>query len=997
MTKTTTSLVLEQCSRCGRDLAGDEYPTGLGGGCLCDCTLASSLPEILPHIAEGSIVATLVTPLDSWVSWRPFGDDQVSSVLGRLAGRTLQRGAARVRARCATLPFYARYQLIELQFAGNHGPEYVFGLDGPEQTMWLDGSSGPVHETNEAESLALTDETVNNYIRFFFFFVRGDSGPFVLVEEQDDIDLVSDGASGEQNGGTPEFEASQLRARLQDLRRRVTPLAIRRVDEGGRWTAECTVAYDDLLFASTLQVSSNGEVEMVDDEPIGELDGFSVAAYPPLQGVPDDGEGEVISRPSPQGSGEVRTDADEPEELPRDRDVTEAIVTVLLEDAIRERDSDTVQSSMLLRHFNAETGADKPIDRLARLVVHSVPVIIVESDIPFVEDFVAGLIDAPDHRVSGGRVSRAGVLQGDELRCVVDLDARTGLQVLSFHAYRGLFDPERTAHELALGDATVLIGCERAADVPEPLRRIADLVLTFPRIDRGRFARIFERVFAAKPTPGWDAPGADWTRYLVPADFHMPRRLSLNPDEALRFLKDRVQTRLNQVTPDVGPRLSELHGLGEARQICEDFVSDIRAAQAGQIPWTALDRGLLLVGAPGTGKTTLARALARECGVKFIVASAASWQSSGALDAHLQAMRADFSEARRYAPAILFLDEIDSIGSRELIGGDRNIIYQTDVINALLEQIQGITTVDPVIVIAATNYLDRVDPALRRAGRLDQAVQLPLPNIPSLEQIFAYYLAPYRAAKQVARGVETRTLSELSLGLTGADVEFFVRGAARRARRANRKIKQEDLVAEITHRPRRPDSAPRLTKAEIRRVAVHEAGHALARLISSTHGPDITFITIIPRMDGSLGFVASVPSDGHVMTRRTMLEELETVLAGRAAEEIVFGTDEIGTGAGGPSKASDLAIATRTAALLVCQSGLGGDGALHWTEQPTSAQDTQIDALLSKAYSSVVARLDAQRVLLDRIAAILEDKQELSGTELRRMLSETRAASMAAT
>ena len=908
-----------------------------------------------------------------------------------------ERGDATVSARCASLPFYARSQLIELQFAGNHGPEYVFGLDGPGQTAWLDGSSGPVHQTNEVESLVLTDETVSEYIRFFFFFVRGDSGPFVLVEAQDDIDLVSDSASREQNGGTPEADASELRARLQDLRGRVAPLTTRGVDKRGRWTVECTVAYDDSLFASTLQVSSNGEVEMVDDEPIGELHRLSVTEYPPLAEVPHDGEGEVIGRPPPPGNGEVKRGADEPDELPRDRDVTEAIVTVLLEDAIREGDGDTVQSSMLLRHFNAETGGDKPIDRLARLVLDSVPVIIVESDIPFVEDFVAGLIDGPDHLVSRSGASRAGVLPGDELRCVVDLDAQVKLQLLSFHAYRGLFDPERTAHELALGDASVLIGCERAADVPEPLRRIADLVLTFPRIDRGRFARIFERVFAAKPTRGWDDPGADWTRYLVPADFHMPRRLSLDPDDALQFLKDRVHARLNEVTPDVGPRLNELHGLGEARQICEDFVTDIRAAQAGQIPWTALDRGLLLVGVPGTGKTTLAGALARECGVKFVVASAARWQSSGALDAHLQAMRADFTEARRYAPAILFLDEIDSIGSRELMGGDRNIVYQTDVINALLEQIQGIATVDPVIVIAATNYPERVDPALRRAGRLDQTVQLPLPNIPSLEQIYAYYLEPYRAEKQVARGVETRTLSELSLGLTGADVEFFVRGAARRARRANRGIKQEDLVAEITHRPRRLDSAPRLAKEEIRRVAVHEAGHALARLISSTHGDDITFVTIIPRMDGSLGFVASVPSNGHVLTRRTMLEELETLLAGRAAEEVVFGAGEVGTGAGGPNKGSDLAVATRTAALLVCQSGLGDDGALHWTEQPTPSQNTQIDALLGKAYSSIIARLETQRTLLDRIVAILEDKQELSGAELRRMVSETRSASVAVT
>src|SRR5205085_11359952 len=132
--------------------------------------------------------------------------------------------------------------------------------------------------------------------------------------------------------------------------------------------------------------------------------------------------------------------------------------------------------------------------------------------------------------------------------------------------------------------------------------------------------------------------------------------------------------------------------------------------------------------------------------------------------------------------------------------------------------------------------------ALRRSGRLDQVVRLSLPNIASLEQIYSYYLAPYRESNELARGVNMRSLAELSFGLTGADVEFFVRGAARRARHARRKIKQEDLVAEITHRPRRSDSAPRLGPDELRRVAVHEAGHALARLISSTHGEDLTFV-----------------------------------------------------------------------------------------------------------------------------------------------------------
>ena len=165
-------------------------------------------------------------------------------------------------------------------------------------------------------------------------------------------------------------------------------------------------------------------------------------------------------------------------------------------------------------------------------------------------------------------------------------------------------------------------------------------------------------------------------------------------------------------------------------------------------------------------------------------------------------------------------------------------MYQTDVINALLEEIQGIGSTDSVIVIGATNYLEKIDPALRRAGRLDQVVEIPLPNVEGLEQhlrvLPVAVLRPSGGA--LAPGVDTRALAELAFGLTGADVEFFVRGAARRARRENRPVGQNDLVAEITRRPRRPDSAPRLTPAEMHRVAVHEAGHTVARLISSTHG-----------------------------------------------------------------------------------------------------------------------------------------------------------------
>jgi ATP-dependent Zn protease len=450
-------------------------------------------------------------------------------------------------------------------------------------------------------------------------------------------------------------------------------------------------------------------------------------------------------------------------------------------------------------------------------------------------------------------------------------------------------------------------------------------------------------------------------------------------------LRDRVLRRLKNVSAESGPSLSELHGIGEAGRIAQDLIADIRSAQTGQIPWSSVDRGFLLVGRPGTGKTSLARAIAKESGIKFVNASATGWQSAGALDAHLRAMRSDFTDARRYAPSILFIDEIDSIGNRERLVG-HNASYQTDVINALLEQIQGFETDSPVIVIGATNFADNVDPALKRAGRLDQAIQIPLPNIEGLEKIFEHYLAPYRAANDVGPDVAPRLVAELTLGLTGADVEFFVRGAARRARRESRPIEQQDLLAEVTGRPRRADSAPQLGPEEMRRVAVHEGGHTTARLLGSRGGSELTFVTIVPRMDGSLGFVASLPREGSTLTRRQVIEEVETILSGRAAEEIVYGADDVGLGAGGLSPSSDLAIATSWATVLVCQSGLGGDKSLHWTRTPTSKQEEQIDEMLSLSYASALAKLRANRKLLDEVTELLVRNQEVDGGQLRALV-----------
>ena len=914
--------------------------------------------------------------------WTPCEPPVIGELIANLRTRSPQSfaGAVVLKARQAWLPFYTDHFLIDATLHGVADVERALLLRGRSDTYWLDGQARPIHVVNALESLELTESTVLDYVRYFLFAMRGDQGPFVLIESPDEITAID--AAATANEADP--------ASLESIRGLWVPLRLEGRTQDDRFAVQATVAYADGLYASTFAVQTDGEIEMRDDRPLALLAGLATPSCPNLVPRPDDPEPlpaaprpslEEVLHQAKARAVETASEAKASGDLP----VTEAFVSVLLAEAVRAS-----LGHRLLQRFNTQSSAAGPTGQLTRFVKEFSPIIVIESEIPFVEDLVVGLLDSGREVFPAARTRHAAAVQGDDSRCWVDVrEADARLHLISFHAYRSLWDAEWTAHQLSIGEAPVLIGCERRADVPEALRRVTDLFLTLPRIDERLFVAIFRQVIGSPPPRRWRTGGSDWVRYLLHTDFHAPLRFKLDAAETVDYLRDRCRARLAQVSAADSLALKDLHGLGEARQIAEDMIADIGAARAGRVPWSAVDRGLLLVGAAGTGKTTLARAIARACDVKFIHASATQWQSAGALDQHLRAIRETFSAARRYAPAILFLDEIDSIGNRELFTGS-NAIYQTDIVNAVLEQIQGMDAKEPVIVIGATNFLEKVDPALRRAGRLDQVVNVPRPNVAGLEQIFAYYLAPHRKARNVERDVKVLPLAQLAFGLTGADVEFFVRGAARRSRKEGRRIAQADLVAEVTRRPRRPDSVVRLTPEDMRRVAVHETGHALAALKSSVGAPELAFVSIIPRMDGSLGFTASVPPEGAVMTPTEVRERLRTILAGRAAEEVVYGKADISLSSGGGQN-SDLAVATRTATNVICTAGFGTDGSLHWTSAPTAAQLQQVDALLRSTYRAAVGLLRKNRDTLDRIAGALVEHQELDGAAVRALLTKPQA------
>jgi ATP-dependent Zn protease len=538
------------------------------------------------------------------------------------------------------------------------------------------------------------------------------------------------------------------------------------------------------------------------------------------------------------------------------------------------------------------------------------------------------------------------------------------------------------AYDLSIQEVAAVIVCERFSLLPESLRNLVDIRLKLPNVDASVFEELFTRVIGQAPPADWRGTDDSWIKYLIPSDFEHPYRMKVDGKSALEYIRDQVRERLASIDPGEGVDLDQLYGLGEARQFAEDLIADIHAAMEGKIPWSRVDAGALFAGPPGTGKTTLARAIAKACGVKFIQASASTWMANSEhLGNHIRNIRSTFSEARRYAPSILFIDEIDSIGNRERIS-DRNNDYMTAVVNAVLEQIQGVNPEAPVFVLGATNHEDAIDPALKRSGRLDRVIQIPRPNAESLRQIYRYYIRSETAASAVADAIDTGRIGGLSIGLTGADVARIVRGALRRARRDGRPLEERDLIAELTGKARVNEGTVVLTEEELERVAWHEAGHALAAGLSSTKGADIGFVTVIPRGDGALGFVARTPDERkNLLTRKDYIEWIELCLAGRAAEQLRYGESEVSGGASG-----DLQTATGIAVRMSSQLGLGPNQKLVWSESPTREGLQQAESMLGDAYDAILLKLTDKKASLEKLAAALMKKQELSGGEVREIV-----------
>ena len=443
-----------------------------------------------------------------------------------------------------------------------------------------------------------------------------------------------------------------------------------------------------------------------------------------------------------------------------------------------------------------------------------------------------------------------------------------------------------------------------------------------------------------------------------------------------------------------GIRFADVAGEDEAKENLQEIVNYLHDPSKYQEIGASMPKGILLVGPPGTGKTMLAKAVAGESQVPFFSISGSEFVEMF-VGMGASKVRDLFSQAKEKAPCIVFIDEIDAIGQKRSGGQYDGNDEREQTLNQLLTEMDGFDDNSGVIILAATNRPESLDPALTRPGRFDRRVPVELPDLKGREEILKVHAKKIKLAENVDFG----TVARMASGASGAELANIVNEAALRAVRDGRKlVTQADLEESIeTVIAGYQKKNAILTDKEKWIVSYHEIGHALVAA-RQTHSAPVQKITIIPRTSGALGYTMQVEEGNHyLMSREEIENKISTFTGGRAAEEVVFGS--VTTGA-----SNDIEQATKLARAMLTRYGmsdefgmvaletvtnqyLGGDASLACSPETQAKIDQLVVDLVERQHQKAVKILQDDRQKLDELAKFLHEKETITGQEFMQILN----------
>ena len=442
-----------------------------------------------------------------------------------------------------------------------------------------------------------------------------------------------------------------------------------------------------------------------------------------------------------------------------------------------------------------------------------------------------------------------------------------------------------------------------------------------------------------------------------------------------------------------GIKFSDVAGEDEAKESLQEIVNYLHDPSQYREIGASMPKGILLVGPPGTGKTMLAKAVAGEANVPFFSISGSEFVEMF-VGMGASKVRDLFKQAKEKAPCIVFIDEIDAIGKKRdgQVGGNDE---REQTLNQLLTEMDGFEGNNGVIILAATNRPESLDPALTRPGRFDRRVPVELPDLQGREAILKVHAKKIKVADQV----DFHQIARMASGASGAELANIVNEAALRAVRNGRKYAtQADLEEsiEVVIAGYQKKNAI-LTDREKWTVSYHEIGHALVAALQN-HSAPVQKITIIPRTSGALGYTMQVEEGNHyLLTQEELENKIATYTGGRAAEEVVFGTSSTGA-------SNDIDQATKLARAMITRYGmspdfdmvalesvtnqyLGGDSSLTCSMETQTEVDRQVVALVKREHAKATAILQENREKLDELAKYLYEQETITGEEFMEILN----------